>query len=99
MNQEMSDAVLKVLRENVHLSYYPEVVEVNHYFVAVDPYAIGRFNGIRLVTAGSSGGVWSYHPRYVSEEVAKMIALIVDTTIEPEENTVWNTGLITLMKK
>lgn len=98
MNQEILDAVLKVLKENVHLNYYPEIIEVGDSFVAYDPYSIGtKYNAIKLVTAYENGP-WTYHPRWVNEKTAKMISLMVSEPLEAEENNIWNTGLVTLKR-
>lgn len=98
MNQEMIDAVLKVLRENVHLNHYSQIEEIGGVFVAYDPYVIAvntRCNAVRLLVTHENSP-WSYHPRYVNEETAKMIALMIDKPLEQEENSIWNTGLVTL---
>lgn len=98
MNQKTLNAVLKVLQENVHLSYYPKIIEVGEVFVAYDPYAIGtKYNAVRLVTAYENAP-WHYHPKWVNEETAKMVALMVDKGLEPEEVSIWNTGLVTLSR-
>lgn len=98
MNQETLDAVLKVLRENNHLTYYPEIIAVSNVFVAYDPYAIGtKLNAVRLIRAHEDMP-WNYHPRWVNEKTAKMISLIIDEPLEKEENDIWNTGLISLKR-
>lgn len=98
MNQKILDAVLKVLQENVHLNYYPKIIDVGEIFVAYDPYAIGtRYNAVRLITAFENEP-WRYHPKWVNEETAKMVALIIDKGLEPEENSIWNTGLVILSR-
>lgn len=99
MNQKTLNAVLKVLQENVHLNYYPKIIEVGETFVAYDPYAIGtRYNAVRLVTAFEKEP-WRYHPKWVNEDTAKMIALMIDNKLEPEENSIWNTGLVILSRE
>ena len=96
MNQEMTDAVLKVLRENVHLNYYPKIMEVDGVFIAYDPYTIGtKYNGVRLLLTYENAP-WSYHPKWVSEKTAKMISLMTGKLLEQEEYSIWNTGLVTL---
>ena len=98
MNQNVLDAVLKVLKDRIHLSYYPQIIEAGHLFVAYDPWALGtKFNGVRLVTAYADAP-WSYHPKWVDEETVKMISLIISESLQPEEFSIWNTGLVTVSR-
>ena len=98
MNQETLDAVLKVLKENNYLTYYPKIEVISNIFVAYDPYAIGtKFNAVRLIRV-HEGMPWNYHPRWVNEKTAKMIALMIDEPLEAEDNDMWNTGLITVKR-